>query len=232
MITRGILYVAYGQAAIAQFYVALRHLGRVHNWPIAVITDETLRPQHGCPAFEVIPFASDHAGARDAKLMMDVLSPFSQTVYMDADTRIRRSISAIWSFLDQGWEVCATPVGSKTRTGSMRHVFMDGNMIDGAWIIPGGLEERNATVAEVGWPFCGWQGGVMAFRKTERVHRFFEAWREEWERWRDQDQPALARAYRRSPVLMFPLAQDFNGGSLVGHYHSMARRKGLRGSIA
>lgn len=72
----------------------------------------------------------------------------------------------------------------------------------------------------------------MGFRKTPRVHRFFEVWREEWRRWGDQDQPALARAYRRCPVLMFPLGQDYNGGSLVGHYHSMARRKGLRGSIA
>jgi hypothetical protein len=227
MLTRGVLFVAYGQAAIDQFGIALRHLAKVHpSWSVVVISDDPLRSIPYFMRYRVIPFACDDPGARWAKLHMDQLSPYDWTLYMDADTRVRHSISPIWDVLDSGWEIACVPTGSKTRLSCMRHVFMD----DG--IMPMGLEERNATVAEVGYPFCGWQGGVMAFRKTERVHRFFKVWREEWGRWGDQDQPALARAYRRSPVLMFPLGQDFNGGSLVGHYHSMARRRGLRGSIA
>lgn len=227
MLTRGVLYVSYGEAALQQLGVALHHLRGIHNWSVAVISDEDLSLYRRHFVFDQIHYASTHMGARDAKLEMDRLSPFTDTIYLDVDTRIRGSISTIWDILADGWEMAQVPTGSKTHTGAMRHIFLDGETI-----MPEGLEERNATVAECGWPLCGWQGGVMAFRKTERVHRFFDAWREEWRRWGDQDQAALARAYRRCPVSIFPLGQDFNGGGLVGHYHSMARRRGLRGSIA
>lgn len=155
---------------------------------------------------------------------MDTLSPWDKTLYMDADTRVRRPIDAIWEILD-GWDMCAVPTANHGENGAMRHIFMDGTSI-----YEDGLEERNTTIAEVGWPYCGYQGGLMGFVKNERTRRFFERWRQEWQRFRDQDQPALARTLRACPVRVFPLGREFNGGGLVQHLHSAARRHGLKGS--
>jgi hypothetical protein len=96
----------------------------------------------------------------------------------------------------------------------------------------GKVGERAATIDEVGGePILALQGGAMWFRKTPAVHAFFEVWREEWERWREQDQAALMRALRRSPVKLWLLSRDWNGGTLLGHYHAHARRAGMRGGI-
>ena len=92
--------------------------------------------------------------------------------------------------------------------------------------------ERDATIEELGGtPILALQGGSMWFHRCDRVRRFFEVWREEWERWRGQDQAALMRALRRSPVKLWLLSRDWNGGTLMGHFHSHARRAGLRGAI-
>ena len=229
MPTKGVLYVAYGDAAVTQFIIANRALAKRHpRWNCAVICEKPIKPRRNMVPFECIRYHSTHLGARDAKLRMDLLAPWDWVLYMDADTRVRYSIDAVWDILADGWEMAAVPTGTKTRTGVMRHVFCGDN-----GLIPEGLEERNATIEECGgWPCCQLQGGIWAFRKTPAVARFFEVWREEWERWRDQDQPAAARAYRRAPVKWFPLGWYFNGGPGVGHFHAHARRRGLKGSIA
>jgi len=224
MTTRGIVYIAYGKAAIGQFHVALQHLHRRAHWPIAVVSDERIpQIQRGLP-FRVIPFECPDPGARWAKVNLDSLTPFDHTLYLDADTRVRGDLSPIWDVLDDGWEMAFTPCGTKTRISAMKHIIT---------YEAGGLAEKNATFAECGgWPFIGWQGGVMAWRDCDRVRQFFAAWREEWQRWRGQDQGALVRAYRRAPARTFALGRAFNGGVLVGHYHSHARRRGMIGSIA
>lgn len=222
--SRGVVYVAYGRAAIDQFYIALRHLAKRHDWPVAVVSGEQITPVKYA-SFQVIPFECKDPGARLAKLNLDRLTPFDHTLYMDADTRVRGDISAIWDILGDGWDMCCVPNGTKTRVSAMKHfITFHGDA---------GLAEKNTTFKECGgWPFIGWQGGVMAWRDTEAVHSFFEAWREEWQRWEGQDQGALVRAYRRRPVRCWPLGRSFNGGCLVGHYHAHARRRGMIGSIA
>jgi len=227
MPSHGLLYVAYGRPAREQFVIANRGLARLHNWPIVVVCDKPIKQERGMLPFECVHFPDTDPGARWAKLNMDVLSPFDWTLYMDVDTRVRYSIRPIWRILADGWEMAAVPTGSWTRTGCMGHIYTDKRN----HIKPKGLEERNATVAECGWPFCGIQGGVMAFRDTERVTEFFEAWRDEWQRWRDQDQAAVARAYRKHPVTWFPLSRSWNGGGIIGHFHAHARRRGLVGAI-
>ena len=69
------------------------------------------------------------------------------------------------------------------------------------------------------------QGGMMFWRKNERTRAFFQAWREEWERWKGQDQAALLRALHRTPLKLWLLSNEWNGGSLIEHRYGAARER-------
>lgn len=222
----GALFVAYGEPARVQCRIALNHLGRVHpDWDTVVISDKRLPCRAGVKPPMWIAHRDTGGGVRDIKLAMYDLSPFEYTVYFDADTRARYSMDAGWKMLADGWDVLMCPTaGQKERLFVHIDKLGDGyNPAEG---------ERAATIDECGGvPILALQGGAMWFRKNERVKRFFDAWREEWERWKGQDQAALMRALRRAPVRMMLLSRDWNGGSLLGHYHAHARRPGLKGGI-
>lgn len=230
MKTRGVVYVAYGRPARDQCAIALRCLHRVHpSWPVAVISDEPMPRGGGIPATTWIQCDDVDPGARWAKLNMDLLSPWDWTVYWDADTRARYPMGAGWKFLEAGWEMCICPTAAQHQD-LFRHIVRLSPEVGGLPVE--GEREKETSITEIGGqPILALQGGAIWFRKTEAVHRFFEAWREEWKRWRNQDQAALMRALRRSPVKLWLLDRAWNGGALLGHYHTMARRPGLRGAV-
>ena len=221
-IDKGAIYVAYGEAAVAQFRIARQHLGRVHPyWAVAYLSDKRLKCKRGIPPSMWLAHKDTGGGVRDIKLQMDLLSPFEYTVYFDADTRVRYPILAGWDMLRDGWDMLVAPTRGQYKM-LLGHIDSLGNA-------PG---EAQTTIDEVGGrPFLALQGGAMWFHKSERVHRFFEVWREEWQRWQGQDQAALMRALHRYPIKLWLLSRDWNGGSLMGHYHAHARRTGLVGGI-
>ena len=213
--TRGIVYVAYGHQARDQCVIAARNLRYVHrDWPITVISDAPLTGAD-VPPTAWIRYPDQDEGARRAKLNVDRLSPYEWTCYMDTDTRARYSMEAGWQLLNAGWEMLIAPTGGQAET-LFRHIPE---------------QEKAQTIAELGGrPILALQGGVIWFRKCEAVHALYRTWREEWERWQDQDQAALVRALRRSPVKLLLLSRDWNGGCLLGHYHAASRRTGLKGA--
>ena len=223
--SKGVVYVAYGPEAREQCGIALRSLYKVHpGWPVAVISDEPIPAGRGIPATYWVDFPDTDPGARWAKLNVDLLSPWEWTVYWDADTRARYSMAAGWDLLALGWELMLCPTGAQEEH-LFRHILA--LEIDGK-----GEEEKQATIEEVGGrPILALQGGALWFQKCDAIHRFFEVWREEWKRWSNQDQAALIRAMRRAAPKTLLLSRDWNGGSLMGHYHSRARRAGLQGHV-
>lgn len=146
---------------------------------------------------------------RWAKVNLDALSPWSYTLYLDADTRIHGVLESGWAILRSGWDIAIAP--STVQGGDI------------LWHVD--EEERAATIAELGYQPLQLQGGVIFFRKCEAVKDFFAAWREEWERWRGQDQGALLRAMHRSPVRMWMLGRDWNGGALIQHRYGAAKER-------
>jgi hypothetical protein len=74
------------------------------------------------------------------------------------------------------------------------------------------------------WPLQ-LQGGVMFFRRSKAVERFFKAWREEWLVYEDQDQGALLRALARARLKVWLLGRPWNGGAVVGHLFGRAKRR-------
>ena len=153
--------------------------------------------------------------ARAVKLQIDKLSPWDQTIYLDADTRIGGPVKPLFGILDDGWDMAIVPC-LRQREGVFGHV---------------GTEERLQTLAELGGDdLLALQGGVMAFQKSAAVHAFFEEWRREWSRWAEWDQAALMRALVRSPVRIHILPNQYNNnqGRIVRHYFTRARRAGLK----
>ncbi|NLF02944.1 MAG: hypothetical protein GX601_18425, partial [Anaerolineales bacterium] len=78
-----------------------------------------------------------------------------------------------------------------------------------------------------------YNGGVWAFRRTERVGRFFARWLAEWEKYAQRDQGALTRAMYTEPLQVFLLGNEWNtfprytrGIQTAGlmHYPGEARR--------
>ena len=208
MVSRGVVYVAYGKPAREQVQLSAQSLAYRHpELPFRVIAEKKFERQARFPQIHTILHPDTDPGARLVKLNVDTLSPFDYTAYIDADTRIQGNILWPFELLGAGWEMAMVPCRHQ---GEHAHLHVN-------------EEERRVTFAEVD-DATALQGGVMYLRKCDAVHRLFDAWREEWHRFEDQDQAALVRALTRNPVKLFLLGRAYNGGRIIRHYYSMARR--------
>ena len=200
-VRRGVIYIAYGEAARYEAGESIESLRRWHPLlPISVIGE----PVAGAKR---IPFGQCDKGGRWAKVNLYDLSPYEQTLYIDADTRVHQFLDAGFDMLADGWDMVITASGHQ---GS-----------DMLWHLD--EEDREATLREVG-PMLQLQGGLFWFARNERIKRFFEAWRTEWLRFQGQDQGALLRALYRSPLRVWLLGRPWNGGAVVGHRFGFARK--------
>jgi hypothetical protein len=192
--TIGVLYVAYGPHAVKEATESVRTLRRHHDWPVAVIgneiggTDCIDCPDHGLPG-------------RWPKVNIMRLSPYRWTLYLDADTRIHGRLDIGFRILADGWDLVIVP--SEIQGKPLHHLDAG---------------ERDVTLNELGDRFpLMLNTGVMWFRRSERLGRFSEEWRREWQRFRRHDQGALLRALERCPVRLWLLGRDYNGGEIVEH---------------
>ena len=189
----GTIYVAYGERAKQETAKSAASLRRHNDLPIITI-DETVFDRPG-------------PGARWAKLNVDRLSPFDYTLYLDADTRVNGDVSAGFGMLGDGWDLLIAPSVNQGHE-CFRHI---------------GQIENQATLDELENPFpLQLQAGVMFFHR-ERCARLFAAWRDEWLRFKGQDQAALLRALNREPVRVLLLGRAWNGGELIEHLFGRAR---------
>lgn len=150
---------------------------------------------------------SDEQRSRMAKVRLDELSPFETTLYIDADTRPQADLSAGFEMIESGFDLAIAPSGNQGE--------------DCLWHVND--KERRETIRELGYQPLQLQAGLFFFGRSERTRRFFEAWREEWERWRDQDQAAFLRALKREPVRIWLLGRPWNGGAMCQHWFGRCR---------
>ena len=141
---------------------------------------------------------------RWAKVNLYSLSACEQTCYLDADTIAHEDIAAGFDLLDDGWDLVICPSAGDW-LGHLQHI------------------ERDATERELGWQPLQLQGGVFWFKRSDAIRRFFEAWREEWQRFEDEDQGALLRALYRCPIRVWLMGRPWNGGEVIEHNHGALR---------
>lgn len=200
----GVLYVAYGQPAIDEARRSIESLKRYHPaWPVAIVAQ---KPVQGAKLVKEPD--SDGAPGRWAKVRLDKLSPFDDTLFLDADTRVYGKLDMGFEILQAGWEMVMVASGPQASEAL-------GHLCD---------KERYETLTETIDPLQ-LNTGVIWFRKTERVKRLFEEWRRQWLRYKDKDQGAFLRALEARPVKLFLLGRPFNGGAVVGHRFGACRIK-------
>ena len=195
-VTSGIVYVAYGDQARGEATMSLNALRSHSGLPAAVVSDAPL------PGFRFLCFEQPGWGARFAKLNLDRLTPFEQTIYLDADTRPRTDVAALLKPLDEGFDLV---ISESTMQGqkALWHVCRD---------------EREQTLDALGFTPVQLQAGVLAFTKNERTAALFAAWRDEWNRNPEptQDQAALLRALYCVPVKIWLISHVMSEG-LTAH---------------
>lgn len=197
---RGVVYVAFGQRAQAEMSASRDTLARFHpDWPVHVMS--TSLP--GAPER-----ATNKQLSRWAKASMLSWSPFDDTLYLDADTRIRGDLSAGFAILANGWDVAM--VASENQGHD--------------WLWHSTDEDRALTRAEWGgMEALQLQCGLMFVRRNEATRALWGRWLAEWARGQGEDQGAFLRAYCQAPVKLWLLGKPWNGGAVVNHLFGRVR---------
>jgi hypothetical protein len=200
----GVVYVALGENALVEANESIRTVRK--NWSAKGDIYILTKPLHSSPAG-----ASVGQQAHWAKTCADLWSPFDFTLLLDADTRVKASLSVGFTALKQGWDLVMVPSESRG--------------VD-QWRWRSSSAEWEATLIGVGLsrPLM-LNTGVLFFAKTPRTQKFFKAWRSEWLRFRGLDQGAFLRASGQVPVAIWLLGLPFNsaGGEVVDHLFGRAR---------
>jgi len=201
---KGVIYVAYGELARNAAVKSIVFFRRYNDYPIACISHKPLQDdvQH-------IQFPDKDLGARIAKLNLNLLTPFNQTLYLDADTVPYQNLSHGFDILDDGFDFVITPSAKQDR--------------DFLWHC--NEEDREDTQLPYWSTPLVLQAGVFYLAKNERTDLMFDIWRTEWEAHHNQDQGALLRALHKVPLKVWLLGRCWNGGAVVGHRYGKARRR-------
>lgn len=204
--TRGVCYIAYGAIAEAEVQRGVELLNQYHTLSYAIAAE--VRNRY-CVKLRQPQDYDNVQRSRWAKVMLDLWTPFDDTLYLDADTRVQGDLSRGFDMLDDGWEMLITP---STNQGS-----------DNMWHVAEPEREETYLTYQCS-DVLQLQGGVFWFRKCEAVTRLFAAWREQWQHYARYDQAALLRALRVAPVKLHLLGRPFNGGAVVQHRFGQAVR--------
>jgi len=136
---RGVVYVAFGERARDEAGQSIAVLGEYNTLPVAVVSE--------CPLGDTrhIQWCGVDKGARWPKVNLNQLTPWEQTLYLDADTRPRTDVSVGFDILDDGWDMVMTPSAAQGR--------------DVLWHI--GKPEKAQTFREWGCVGLVRKGGVL-----------------------------------------------------------------------
>lgn len=216
----GVVYVAYGKQSRECAVRAIQSFKRfMPGIPVALVSEVPLGPED-----IFIPHADTDVGARGVKTRLYDLTPkeWDYVLYLDADTELVADISPIFEWLQKGWElvICKNPARFHTTRNMLR---------------PDNHPECQATFDIMGNDdFLQWNGGVFAFRRSERTHKFFTAWHSEWQKWGNRDQAALLRAMWANPLRVYTLGGEWNtvvsrgeNGEVVTRYDDPAITAGI-----
>jgi len=216
----GIYLVAFGTPARKCANRCIRACKRqMPDIPIALCATEPL--DAGEDIF--IEWEDKDIGGRTAKLAAYENAPkeWEYILYLDADTEPVEDISFIFKTLAKGWELLICRDMAKYAVAR----FM--------------LRADNHEESEATWALMGtdevlqYNGGVFAFRRSDRTAEFFKLWQSEWQRWAGRDQGALLRALYLYPMKLFVLSNQWNasdrypdpiGKIAVWHHNIEARR--------
>ena len=204
---RGVIYMAWGENAIRQAHTSMKSLWEFEpQMPAMVLGDETAKNYYkkisgvtfynpGLNPFDKKGRVGFKFLAGRIKPLMAKLSPWEQTLYVDADTQFARSPQPGFDLLDR-WDLAlACHENGVGATSDWRNV-----------------PEREETSALLGSPHVLYHNSGMIFwQNNERTEALFDMWYEEWMIYQHWDeQVALLRALMKSDVVYRNLPLSWN----------------------
>ncbi len=204
--SKGVIYMAWGENAVKQAHYSMMSLWQYESeMPVMVLGDQQAGHYYErinkvtFQKVDVDPFNPDRKHsfkflAGRIKPLMAKLSPWEQTLYVDADSKFKQSPQPGFDLLDR-WDLaiaCHTKgVGGTNWTN---------------------FQEREETSVLIGSPHVLYHNSGMIFwRKNERTDKLFDLWYDEWliyEHW--DEQVALLRALLKSDVVYRNLPLTWN----------------------
>lgn len=229
----GVVYIAFGEKAKAEVEKSIASIKDISiSVPIASVGDAEIPGTYFTSWDNPPPFSgggklSFRAG--EVKPFLYKLSPFQNTLYLDADTIIKKDFTAGFDYLKEN-DICVSyhvkPTGEPWYVDE---IF--GNPKLSPPISDTSIKERDATQKMIGdrrMPFIN--TGVIFFRTSNATKAFFETWYEEWKIFSGWDeQMAAHRAIVRCPetkVMLLPPIwnQKYeNEDTIISHH--MGKRK-------
>lgn len=209
--------MCFGPAARTEMEKSIKSLrGAGCDLPVAVVADaesindlgdidkhiEYLIPWDGHDPFDASQSSRFQFRAGYVKPEFYRLSPFQNTLYVDADTTFIQSPEVGFGFLDK-WDFA---IAQERLTVNQLY-----NRPRAGW--EHNMAERDQTIEEFGGDgnFHFWNSGVFFFKKSQATKKLFDLWRSEWGKWKQWDeQLALMRAANKSQARVWVLAEIWN----------------------
>ena len=180
--TRGYLYVIFGEDYLIPAHESIKYLKKVTNYPICVITNiKNLDLDVDC--ITTLNMNTDEN--RIVRTQAINYSPFGQTLMIDVDSiPISRKIHSLFENLntyDFGFQKV------KEYTNQVARIY-------------GYTMYKTQTTT----PLTAYSGGVIFFNKSEKCVNFFNLWHKYWGiTGSGRDMPSLACAIKNSPNITF-----------------------------
>ena len=184
----GVMYIVFGYSFNREAFMSIKSLNEYNNYPVCVLTDfpEIFSDLN---LFMVKKIDKFH---KRSKVDYISQSPFFKTLYLDSDTLVNSNLEDIEILLDS-FDVCATTDSARKR-----------NFIQGAY----------DTYEKIPYAFSEVNGGILAFKKTNKTKIFFKIWAEEYYNnnfiTKNWDQPSLRVALWKSRVRLYVLPPEYN----------------------
>jgi len=199
--SQGVIYMVWGAKAARTAVTSIATLREVApEMPVMLIGDHETDPiAHKFENVQVVkldidPFRIHSFLAGRVKPLLYALSPWTQTLYVDADTKFRRAPDAGFALLKK-WDF----VVAETTNRTLASEICGPNEV--------GYSRKMLGARELLYH----NSGMLFWKRNKRVERLFGLWSEEWLRFQGWDeQMALLRALARSDAIFLTVPFTWN----------------------
>lgn len=201
MIDRGVVYAVtqsdlYLEAALLSA-MALRQLEP--DLPITIFSDRAQLMSLPLAEYQIMSFGISSLPVRGPyasrwlKTHLDQLTPYDETLFLDADILPLQPIASLWDYLK---EADVAMAADRLPTVAMcDHVAP---------------EEKSYTLGRSPYNATQYNSGVLLWRQNKATRALFEQWYLEWQRFQQQDQLALVRALQTTGTDVALLPKTYN----------------------
>jgi hypothetical protein len=187
----GLLYIVYGKEYVKLSIASIRRGRKFTNLPIFVVTNVRDNRWAGIPNVTMCYRNREQKDNRKAKLQMNRLSPFDNTLYIDCDTIIQRpGVEKAFQLLE-GANFCMN-----------RLTVFDKKLPK--------LYKRCMKKLGTQPPMTIFNGGIIGWRKGEAANKFFDAWYRAWQTFaHGREMPPLNCVIKKLGLTVAALPKDF-----------------------